>query len=168
MINYAPINRARTFAQLAQKDMRYGNEEPYDVHNQEVGDVLRRFGYTELTNPSLHVAKHLHDVFEDTEAKPTDAMKAGLDPKGIRLAELVTDGPGKNRAERKASSFPKIASDQEALALKLSDRIANVERIGKLNMYKMEYPAFKAALYNPENMDKRLKRMWAYLDTILG
>lgn len=166
MINYAPINLARTFAQHAQKDMEYAGD-PYDVHNQEVGDVLRRFGFNELTHLSLHVAKHLHDVFEDTDATPMDAMKAGIDPKGIRLAELVTDETGKGRVERKAKTYPKIASDQEAIILKLADRIANTERGGKLAMYKLEYPEFKKALYQPETMDGGTKRMWRYLDILM-
>ncbi len=167
MINYTQINLARTFAQQAQKDIEYAGG-PYDVHNQEVGEVLKRFGYNELSHPALHVAKHLHDVFEDTDMTPMDAVKAGIDPAGVRLAELVTDEPGETRKERKIKTYPKIASEMEAITLKLCDRIANVERDGKFSMYRQEYPEFKKALYQPKTMDKGTKRMWRYLDTILN
>lgn len=168
-IDYTPINRASTFAQRAQKDCVYGElDEPYDVHNKNVRAVLRRFGYKEGQYTYFHVGAELHDVFEDTEVTPGDARKAGLNERGIQLAVLVTDEPGENRKERKVKTYPKIASDPEGIALKLADRIANIEYRGtKMKMYKAEYPEFRKALYQADKLGSKMNRMWKYLDTIM-
>ena len=70
----------------------------------------------------------MHDLFEDTAATPELMIGLGADPQAVAIAEKVTDEPGATRKERKLKTYPKIATDAEAIVLKLADRIANVER----------------------------------------
>lgn len=165
-MNYAPINRAAEFAQKAQINCEYKGQ-PYDVHNKGLREVLKRFGFKEETYPHLHAAGELHDVFEDTDATPQQALQYGIDKRPIMLALLVTDEPGKNRTEKKTKTYPKTASDPESIILKLADRITNVEKGGKHDMYKHEHPTFYKMLYK-EDASKQTKRMWSYLNTIIG
>ncbi len=67
--------------------------------------------------------------------------------------------------------------------MKLADRIANVDyslaKGGKDDMYRKEYPGFRAALYNKHQTNENyelygpeaeesLQRMWSYLDRVIG
>lgn len=88
--------------------------------------------------------------------------------------QLVTDEPGPNRQERKARTNAKLSrvSDDLHLALivKAADRLANLRvsaRGGsdsKLDMYRGEHAAFRAAAFRPGLCDE----FWAGMEQILS
>ena len=105
---------------------------------------------------------------------------------GHEVAELiyaVTSELGRNRAERNKKTYPKIQGNFYATALKLADRIANVE-YGMANGGKecdyaaaKEYPDFYTNLYCdqkygfpgwPDESENRVERMWDHLTRLLG
>lgn len=82
----------------------------------------------------------------------------------------MTDEPGENRKARKAATYRKIkTAGPAAVALKLADRIANVEnsvRTGNVQMQKMyakEYEEFSHALRTLGELEK----MWGHLQALL-
>lgn len=124
---------------------KYGDE-PYSVHLDEVCRELTMAGFLESEYSSLHQAALLHDVFEDLPITPGLVIGLGADYSAVIYALLVTDQPGITRKDRKLNSYPVIASSPWAVILKLADRLANVRRGGKLDMYRKEYPDFRKAL----------------------
>lgn len=157
--------KAREFAIVAHGDQRYGAD-PYVSHLDDVAVVLADAGHR--NDEGLMVAAYLHDVLEDTDCGPEELLSQF----GIAVYQLVwgvTDEPGKNRAERHAKTYPKIAQDPRRVTLKLADRIANVKhslhRGGKLmDMYRKEHPEFRAALYRESDLYN--KALWEKLDTL--
>ena len=180
-IPFADPVRARDFSAVAHGSQTYNDEVPYVRHTEFVVAVLQRFGFNE---PELVCAGHLHDAIEDTKTSYNDIN----DRFGVKVAELVysvTSEQGRNRKERNAKTYPKIARRFYPTALKLADRIANVEygnaTGGKVDMYRKEYPGFRGALWTdtqwvnkfdcdiaPGSSDMRVARMWAHLDMLLG
>lgn len=139
---------------------RYGKG-PYTVHLELVVGVLREFGET---RESMLAAGWLHDLLEDTEVRPADLTRIVGD-EVTSLVKGVTNEGGRNRAERNAATYPKIRSNPDFVRLKLADRIANVRFGGReLDMYRKEYPGFRAALWR----DREWPEMWAELDRLLG
>lgn len=90
----------------------------------------------------------------------------------VEVVKAVTDEPGKDRAERKAKTYPKIvAAGEHAITVKLCDRIANVEGSllgGRgndfLGIYKREHAGFTNAL-RPHGGPPV---MWSYLERIIA
>lgn len=160
---------------------------PYTHHLAAVEMIVRRFGDSILAEvgkqfpdrpfratmamqdayasmDALLVATWLHDVVEDCGVKPKEIREMFGD-EVAHLVAAVTDEPGENRKVRKALTYPKTrAAGRFAVALKLADRIANVEAGGKLvDMYRKEHEDFRRALYTPgEN-----EAMWAHLDQLM-
>lgn len=162
----ALVARARALALRHHGDQRYGDK-PYAYHLEQVAAVLTRFS---LGTPELLAAAWLHDVLEDTGATAADLAAAGIPARVIALVEAVTDEPGATRDERKAKTYPKTAALRDAVALKLADRIANVEAGkleggGKVAKYAREEPAFHAGLHNPAH---GLDALWRHLDTLFA
>jgi (p)ppGpp synthase/HD superfamily hydrolase len=160
-MNFRDLRRLVDVAHGAQK---YGDFH-YLLHLEEVRDVLLRYGFTTEMFPILHQAAYLHDVFEDTNVPPDTMLQLGVDPEAVKLALAVTDEPGPNRKERKIATYGKISKMPAAIILKLADRIANVESGGKIDMYKEEYPTFKATL---QVNDYAARSMWEHLDKLLA
>ena len=164
-----PIEQLRESRLLALKfhgDQKYGDL-PYEVHLDHVVGVLRRFGVTDI---DLLCAGYLHDTIEDTEA--TKKMLAIFTNERVaELVDAISDGEGQNRKERKERPYTLIPTVQDAIILKLSDRIGNLEN-GHANesslvqMYRKEQAEFEARLYDESKVNKgkdpRLARMWAY------
>ncbi len=155
----------------------YGDE-PYAVHLGEVARVLEEFGFREPSYTNLLAAAYLHDVIEDTDASLQNLWDLGISREITVMVWAVTDEPGENRKERKAKTYPKIvAAGEQAIALKLADRIANVRRAKrsgildkdwvKWRMYKGEYIDFCSGLYTEEGANGILKPMWLELDRLL-
>ena len=155
------VAHSRALALRCHGDQRYG-EHPYSYHLEQVAAVLTRFG---LGTPELLAAAWLHDVLEDTDANAADIAAAGIPARVVALVEAVTDEPGATRDERKAKTYPKTAALRDAVAIKLADRIANVEAGGKVERYAREHPAFRAALHNPAH---GLDALWRHLDVLFG
>lgn len=149
-------------------EQKYGDH-PYHEHLEEVVQILQRFGAhldNEATAPLL-VAGWLHDTVEDT-ALTREEVEARFGAVVATLVWRVTDEPGRNRKERKAATYGKLAECEDAVILKLADRIANVESSirehpGLLQMYRKEHETFEAAL-RPRCQSEMALRMWAFLD----
>lgn len=162
-------DRARMYATIAHGTQTYNDEVPYVVHLEQVVGVLRRFGYED---PTMTCAAWLHDAIEDTKTSYND-IKERFGADVAELVYAVTSELGRNRKERNGKTYPKIHGNALATALKLADRIANVE-YGMATGSKMrakyveEYPGFKNAIRVPgADEDTRVTNMWDYLDKLL-
>lgn len=162
--------RARALAVRAHDGQRYAGE-PYESHLDQVAAVLERYlAPSHPWLPLLTVAAYLHDIVEDT-AVSLEEVEASFGGEVARVVGAVTDSPGENRKERKARTYPRIrAAGEDAILLKLADRIANVEAStagdpDKLAMYRKEWWGFYGALYDP--VDGPHRPMWDHLERLL-
>jgi (p)ppGpp synthase/HD superfamily hydrolase len=164
------IQAARAAAEAAHGAQRYGDA-PYVTHLDHVVEVVRRF--VPGDHPGrlrLEIAAYLHDTLEDT-ALERAAVAAQFGEAVAALVHAVSDGPGRNRKERKARTYPRIrATGPEAVLLKLADRVANVEAAAarapdKLAMYRKEWWGFYGALYDPAPGPHQ--RLWEHLEGLL-
>lgn len=152
---------ARMVAVKAHSNQDYDKIFPYEKHIDDVVDVLKRYGFS----GKYLVAGYLHDAIEDDGI----SYKHVNTHFGTEVAEMVycvTDELGRNRIEKKEKTLPKIASNPDAIIVKLADRIANIEHGGKIGMYAKEYDAFKGALFL--NTPSSGKAMWEELDKLLN
>lgn len=127
------VNDARQFAILHHGDQNYGEGMPYSYHLGKVVEVLEDF----QADWAFKAAAWLHDVAEDTMLElPMDArMKIIGDRYGQTIHNLVwactgqmhIDGVKQNRKARNAEQYAKIAAFPPAAAVKIADRIANME-----------------------------------------
>lgn len=159
------VARARRLALAAHGEQRYGAD-PYRVHLEHVVEVLMRFAHDDV----MQAAAWLHDTVEDT-GLTIDEVAAEVGPEVAAIVAAVTDEPGANRAARKAATLVKLAAaGRAARAVKLADRIANVEasiahgRGDLFAMYAAEHAAFRAALFLPGELDPQ----WSHLDGLLA
>ena len=164
------FERARLFAIKAHSEQRYG-EKPYEYHLQAVINVLIRFGMQIdcETDAPLLIAAWLHDTLEDT-ALDKESIACEFGAEVAELVWLVTDAQGRNRKERKAATYLKTRQSEEAIILKLADRIANVEEslqknAGLFQMYMKEQQFFSDSL-RAEAKSERAEKMWNYLDNL--
>jgi (p)ppGpp synthase/HD superfamily hydrolase len=153
-------------AAAAHQGQRYGDF-PYLTHLLSVVENLHRFG---VATPELVLAGWLHDAVEDTDLTVED-VRAEFGDTVAELVYAVTTEDGKNRKERNARTYPKMAAIPEAVRLKLADRIANVESCwqtqdSKLFMYQREYRDFRQSLR--DDSDQVALAMWNHLDKLLG
>jgi hypothetical protein len=166
--NKERLRKAKEFAVKAHGQQMYGDK-PYVDHLEHVHEVMKRYRHT---NPDIIVqmAGWLHDVLEDTATTKTELVRNF----GEEIADIVyrvTDEPGADRAERKRKTYSKIRGHYDATAVKLCDRIANVEASSdvpeKLNMYRSEYREFRDAVCD-RSLDSLLWKLWRHLDQLLG
>ena len=158
----------RAMVAEAHADQRYGDG-PYTDHLDEGLAILTEFGFTEQTHKYLHGAFLQHDVFEDckhTKFNPDYMRAQGVPERWIRLALFVTDEPGKNRKERKTATYLKLHGHTQGTIIKLVDRLANVRRGSKNDMYRKEHAGFKAAIYDPNQEES--KPLWEAIEKELG
>lgn len=118
------IERAELFARSSHRNDEYDGQ-PYDYHLRETWKVAVRFNLSQ----DVEVICWLHDTLEHEK---TTGVTFGMlaENFGLPIAESVyaiTDEQGRNRKERKAKTYPKIAADILGAQAKLCDRIANVE-----------------------------------------
>lgn len=165
-----PVRVAQFFATTKHGTQLYGTV-PYTHHLAAVADVVRRFcqdivetaAYDLTLYDCILVAAWLHDVVEDTPTKLKE-IEEMFGPDVAVLVNAVTNEAGPNRKVRAALTYPKIRATPGAVALKLADRIANVEHGGKMvEVYRKEYEDFRRALYTPAQYED----MWAHLDGLL-
>jgi len=121
------IDEARSFAVEKHGNQKYGKY-PYEVHLINVVNVLLSNDIlpdTEI-NIDLWSSAWLHDVLEDTDTTRDEI----IDKFGANIFEIVwslTDGEGENRKEKKQIMYEKLILNQNAIIIKLADRIANLE-----------------------------------------
>lgn len=157
---------AKRFAGIMHFRQEYGTHK-YTYHLQQVEMVINRFGFKDM---KLRVCAWLHDLIEDTEISYYQIKHAF----GQEIADIVyavTNEMGRNRRERYAKTYPKIKSNKDALIIKLADRIANIEfskgsNTSFVNMYKKEWKGFYEALFDPDETDSRINKMWQYLESL--
>jgi (p)ppGpp synthase/HD superfamily hydrolase len=162
------VVRARAFAVAAHGDQRYGNH-AYVHHLDAVVQLLDPYG------PDAQVVGYLHDVVEDTQV-PLDQIRADFGDLAAACVALVTDGPGGNREQHKAATNAKLSQidaggpKRLALIVKAADRLDNLNECvrdsggSKLEMYRREHPAFRAAAFRPGLCDG----LWERLEAILS
>lgn len=164
--------RARQFAAEAHFEQRYDGGPFIRNHVDHVVATLVRFGHTKTT---LIAAAYLHDTVEDTDVTVFDiANEFGILVSGMVWALTREDGP-ENRKSRLEKYFHKLQSHRPAIAVKLADRIANVEAsiLGTSDttngggsyykMYQKEYEPFRRILYRKGEYDL----MWEHLDVLM-
>jgi len=160
------LQRALLVAERAHRDQTY-DIYPYYYHIKKVADLAVELGYDE----TIQVAAVLHDVLEDTPLSYSDIKKAF----GETVAEIVfavTDELGRNRAERKAKTYPKIRANRGATLVKILDRIANMEHSlhwnqRMLQTYWGEHPTFRKELWSID-ADPEVNRAWNRLHQLYG
>lgn len=155
---------ARTFAIQAHGEQQYGNA-PYVTHLDEVAQLARPFGEV------AEVIAYLHDVVEDTPVTAKQ-LEANFGAFVATCIAILSDEPGRNRKERKAATYQKMArvtgKEQLALLVKAADRLANTRACIRSDNQKMwqlylsEYAAFRQAVYRPDLCEA----IWCELDTI--
>ena len=145
---------ARRFADGCHADQRYGDQ-PYMTHIDDVVFILKKWGektsFPGFAVNQCIIAGYLHDTIEDTTATP-DMIAALFDNEVAGIVMRVTDAEGSNRKERKLRSYPKMAEDVRAVAVKVADRLANVracketDKKAMLKLYQSEHKEFMQQL----------------------
>lgn len=159
------LQAAAVMAAEYHKEQKYGDH-PYTKHLGDVVGVLKRF---KIQDEDILVAGWLHDSLEDTTL-PAFHIEVTFGRKVLDLVQRVTNEAGKNRKERHEKTYGKIQASDDAIILKLADRIANLEYSiesqdnGKIQMYTKEYEGFRAKLYKIGKHDV----MWRHLDFLIG
>lgn len=159
------LQAAQALAATAHEGQMYGDQ-PYTKHLAEVVGVLERF---KIDDTDLLVAGWLHDSVEDTDTT-LETIELMFGRRVKDLVYRVTNEEGKNRKERHEKTYPKIQASDDAITLKLADRIANTEASilqndeGKMKMYAKEYEGFKKKLYKRGTHDA----MWRHLDFLMS
>jgi (p)ppGpp synthase/HD superfamily hydrolase len=136
-----------------------------------VAEVLTSFGFSIETDPYLMIGAWLHDSIEDTDLTKHE-VEAEFGSDVADIVWRVTDEAGGNRKERKARTYPKTRESEDAIILKLADRIANVESSlvtggDLLHMYRKEHAYFTESL-RPFSTKEKALEMWAHLNGLLA
>lgn len=161
------LERALMVAEKAHVGQSY-DIYPYMYHVKQVVRIADELGFDE----SIIVASALHDTLEDTELSYNDIKKAF----GEEVAEIVyavTDELGRNRAERKLNTLPKIRANWKATVVKICDRIANVEQSRlynkeKYKMYQDEHNNFCNHLMSSEHPHNETNKAWERLHSLMN
>jgi (p)ppGpp synthase/HD superfamily hydrolase len=149
---------AKWFAATKHFGQSYG-QQPYTYHLEQ---AVQQLDSHILGLPVLRFHDHdvivcatwLHDVIEDTETQKSELGDLFCGSV-VELVHAVTDGEGRNRAERKQRVYEEIRmSGPAALAVKLADRLANAlacglskdPNAGMLQMYRKEQTKFEQEL----------------------
>ena len=153
------ITKAWNHAEVQFKGIDYGDFS-YLKHLRDAHDVLISVG---IMDKNLRIGTILHDNVEDTSDTVQDIEREF----GWKIAQLVwavSDGPGKNRKERHANTYAKTAAIENAVIIKLADRIANLRasvgsilrrgKVDKFKMYEKEKKSFERALLHDSVVEK--------------
>jgi len=129
------VTEAIEFAQASHGDQRRPTGAPYLKHLLEALEVL--VAGAGVTDPDVLAAAVLHDVVEDTGVS-NDELAERFGPRVAELVGWVTipePGPGEDRLAVKQASFRRLATaPQDAILVKLADRLSNVQTLRNLGM----------------------------------
>ncbi len=153
----------------------YGQLLPYTHHLAAVEQVLLRYKWN---GENMRAAAWLHDVVEDTVGRDNEVRVRDIEEifgEGVAvLVGAVTSVKGENRKIRNALTYPNIRdAGNAAVALKLADRIANMEFRGRASdMYIKEHPGFKHGIYltdkvNANDITYSIYQMQEHLDGLI-
>lgn len=175
-VNSEELGRdAAMFAAGAHAGQKYGEDQSYYFHLKATVDVLTRFLAAEhLMSGPLTAAAWLHDTMEDTAVKYDDLFHF-FGERVANIVDAVTDRAGENRRARHLATYPMVRyiGGDDAVLVKLADRIANVEYSlatkdsGKVRMYRKEYDDFQALIGRANATHHIEVQMWAHLDTLM-
>lgn len=149
---------------------KHGNQTydgyPYYFHLEQVVDVLKEFEFTE---DKYIISGYLHDVMEDCDASYND-IKETFGEEVAEIVYAVTDELGRNRKERKSKTYPKIKANNDAIVVKLADRLANLrnsiqKKPQMAEMYSKEFEVFKKELFDLHHYEAR--RLWDEIELTL-
>lgn len=131
---------------------------PYSYHLQEVGKIVKHWGYHVCTNPSQIITilfgAYFHDSIEDARLTYNDVKKIAKEleiPNPDLATDIVyalTNEKGKNRQERESDKyFEGIRETPYASFVKLADRAANIwysksTKSRMFDVYKKEWDSF--------------------------
>jgi (p)ppGpp synthase/HD superfamily hydrolase len=131
------VARAVEFAVRYHGDQTRPTGAPYAEHLLEALEVLVRGA--SVTDPEILQATVLHDVVEDTACTIDDVRRAF----GDRVAELVgwvtkpEPGEGADRAAVKEAYLTRLQdAPDDAVLVKLADRVSNVQTLRNLRLPK--------------------------------
>jgi (p)ppGpp synthase/HD superfamily hydrolase len=151
MLEVTKVKEAMYYAIKLHSAHSYG-EYPYIYHLDQVIHVLSEFGFVD---DKYVIAAYLHDTIEDCGITYNDVNKKF----GKEIADIVwaVSGFGINRKERFECVVPKIRANEDALIIKLADRISNFSSSTKnkpsmAKMYAKEYDVFMKELYVPDRL----------------
>lgn len=154
--------RAREFAEKAHGAQRYGSY-PYVQHLEDAWVVLLEHFHLRPEHKDLYAAAFLHDCLEDTKADEAE-MRRLFGNTVVDIVAAVTKRP----AEPSEAYYARIRVLPNAVAVKLADRIANVEAClwdrneEKLSKYKSQHAKFRAAL----RREGEHSALWERLDRL--
>ena len=120
------------FAVAAHAGQLYGGK-PYETHLAAVVKVLDDFDFDEV----YRQAAWLHDVVEDTPIELA-GIRLRFGDAVAAMVDSVT-GLGPTRKDRNARIYAGLAACPAAAAVKLADRIANVEAAPAGSEHRMRY-----------------------------
>jgi (p)ppGpp synthase/HD superfamily hydrolase len=159
------LEKAVLVAKVAHCGQRYGSE-LHHIHH--IFDTVFTAARMELSD-KVQCACALHDTLEDTNVDYS-LLQGKFGEEIANLVYLVTDEFGKNRKERKNRTYHKIRTNDDAILVKLCDRIANLYysintgNLKKLEMYVFEDKRFRNELkdqrVNPNPISEGLKSAW--------
>jgi (p)ppGpp synthase/HD superfamily hydrolase len=159
-------SKAKQFAITAHKGQTYGTRE-YTFHLEAVVAVAKKY----KLNETIVSACWLHDTIEDCKVSFQD-IKSLCGENVAEIVFCVTDELGRNRKERKEKTYPKLAGNQDAICVKLCDRIANIQQtISDRNtelfsMYLKEHKEFREKLFKDHSKDP-LPKLWSELEELI-
>lgn len=153
-------------AGAAHKKQQYG-ESPYVYHLSAVDTVLDDAFFA--PDGAVRLSAWLHDVLEDSKTFTKDDIEKKFGPAVADIVWRVTNEPAANRKERALKTYPKIAMSADAVALKLADRIANLEQSARTFsrfglMYIKEDASFTESLRPNHYNTSRLIYLWDRYD----
>lgn len=136
----AVLARAVAFAQRCHGDQKRPTGAPYLEHLLEAVEVLVRGAG--VTDPDILRAAVLHDVVEDTPCT-LEEVRAAF---GDRVADMVGwvtkpetpegAGPEAKKASKEAYLAGLAAAPEDAIQVKLADRVSNVQTLRNLALPK--------------------------------
>ena len=157
---------AKNFALKSHQGQTYGTRD-YSFHLEAVASIAKEFKLDE----KIIAACWLHDTIEDCNVTFQD-IKAICGEEIAEIVYCVTDELGRNRKERKSKTYPKIKSNNDALCVKLCDRIANMQQSildnneNLLAMYINEHKEFKEVLFT-DNSTETVLLLWKRLEDLV-
>lgn len=153
------------------KNDKYGDH-PYTFHLKGTVEVAKLLLKDYPRLDVIIAALWLHDIKEDTDVTDEEILEAidnRLDI--LEIINLVTlEKSNLTKKEKQLKLFPYTRNNQEAVLVKLCDRIFNIENSIKeknkfKNLYKKEDDRFKFGLFNPDH--SYAKKLWSHYENLL-
>ena len=143
-------------------DQSYGALRNHYVAHLIMTDLMLLSFFPERYNDDTRAAALLHDYIEDAAENWIDnvkLMQANASERTCDLVNVLTEKRinGGNRRHRQESSYKLIAQDRDAIAIKISDRLANTyyacfeDNEKMLSMYRKEMEFFRTSFYDEDD-----------------